>query len=89
MAKDIVVKTGEYQKDGETKSNWLKVGVILENENGEYALLDPTVNLAGVMMKQRLLNGKGDSVMASIFNKEGQGSNPAPSGGFDDEEPPF
>lgn len=91
MSKDIVVKVGEYEKGGEKKSQWLKVGVILSNEKGEYALLDPSVNLAGVMMKQRLMNGKGDSVMASIFDKAegrtGGGNTPPPSDDFDDDIP--
>lgn len=77
MAKRIMAKTGEYQNSqGETKGNWTEIGVILSNENGEYALIDPTVNLAGVLMKQRVMNhgkqvkSKGDMVMCSIFTDE-------------------
>lgn len=84
--KDLVVKTGEYQnQQGETKSEWTKIGVILSNQNGEYALLDPAINLAGVLTKQNALAIKqrqagnekartGTSVMCSIFDKSEGGS---------------
>lgn len=90
MTKRIMAKVGEYEKDGKTKGNYVEIGVILSNENGEYALIDPTVNLAGVLMKQRVLAQKqqkkvtGDSVMCSIFDNSQQSkSDDVP--GFDDE----
>lgn len=90
MTKRIMAKVGEYEKDGKTKGNYVEIGVILSNENGEYALIDPTVNLAGVLMKQRVLAQKqqkkvtGDSVMCSIFdNSQPQSGNDVP--GFDDD----
>jgi hypothetical protein len=58
------------------KGEYVKIGVILSGDNGEYALLDPTVNIAGCLMKQRVMNqgkekkGKGDMVMCSIFTDE-------------------
>ena len=55
MAKRIVAKTGEYQKDGQTKGEYTKLGVMLSNDNGEYMLLDPSVSLAGVLIKQNSL----------------------------------
>jgi hypothetical protein len=91
MVKRLMVKTGEYQKDGQTKGRYTEVGVILSNDNGEYALLDPAVNLAGVLMQQKILadnNGgtSGDRVMVSIFDNDNQrgssgGSNYQQSGG--------
>lgn len=96
MVKRLMVKTGQYEKDGQTKGRYTEVGVIMSNQNGEYALLDPAVNLAGVLLQQQILaqknNGKsGDRVMASIFDNDnnqrgggsqgsGQSSN---SGGYD------
>ncbi len=79
MTKRIVVKTGEYEKDGKKKGEYTEIGVILSNSNGEYILLDPSVNLAGVLLKQRInLNKtKGSMVMASIFDNQGQ--QPAPN----------
>lgn len=100
MAKRIVAKTGEYtNQQGEQKANWTEIGVILSNQHGEYIMLNPTVDLAGVLMKQRVLAQKtgktsGDNVMCSIFDNSNQGSQSAPpqqppsqgnaGGGFDD-----
>jgi len=88
--KRLVAKVGEYQKDGQTKGEYVRIGVILSNDNGEYALIDPTVNLAGVMMKQRIMNPQkgGDSVICSIFddsNRQPNNQNDAVT----DEDVPF
>ena len=77
MSKRIVAKTGEYQKDGQTKGEYTKLGVMLDNNNGEYMLLDPSVSLAGVLVKQNALAAKTggqqrDMVMVSIFNDDNQ-----------------
>ena len=77
MAKRIVAKTGEYQKDGQTKGEYTKLGVILNNDNGEYMLLDPSVSLAGVLIKQNALAAKTsgqqrDMLMESIFEDDNQ-----------------
>lgn len=99
--KKIVAKVGQYTNaQGETKNNWVDIGVIMENQNGEYIMLNPTVDLAGVLMKQRILaqktNGKsGDNVMCSIFDESTrteqpaqQRANPAPPvDDFDDSIP--
>jgi len=94
MTKRIVAKTGEYQKDGQTKGEYTKLGVMLNNDKGEYMLLDPSVSLAGLLIKQNALAAKSggqqrDMVMISIFeddnqqqgqnNNQGQQQN---SGGF-------
>tara|TARA_R110002020_G_scaffold470572_2_gene696593 strand:+ start:46 stop:420 length:375 start_codon:yes stop_codon:yes gene_type:complete len=77
MSKRIVAKTGEYQKDGQTKGEYTKLGVMLDNNNGEYMLLDPSVSLAGVLVKQNALAAKTggqqrDMVMISIFSDDNQ-----------------
>lgn len=78
MAKRLVAKTGEYtDSQGQTKGEYTRIGVILSNDNGEYALLDPTVNLAGVLTKQNMMShAKGakprDMVMVSVFTDEGR-----------------
>ena len=87
--KRLMAKVGTYQKDGQEKGEYVRIGVIMQNDNGEYALIDPAVNLAGVAFKQRV-NGVGksdsDSVIASVF--EDQAKQQAPSNNnFDD--PPF
>lgn len=97
MSKDLVIKVGEYQKDGETKGEYVKLGVILSNDNGEYALIDPTINIAGCLMKQRVMNqgkqnsGKGDMVMCGIYDRDSKSApqQQAPADhGFGD-KPPF
>jgi len=77
MTKRIMAKVETYEKDGQTKGKYVEVGVILSNQNGEYALLDPTVNLSGVLQKQNMLNSKAgqpmrDMVMVSIFEQQQQ-----------------
>lgn len=78
MAKRLVIKTGEYQKDGETKGEYLKLGVVLSNDSGSYVLLDPSINLAGALIKQNVMaekNGKParDMLMVSIFSDDNKG----------------
>ena len=76
--KRLVAKVGEYQKNGETKGDYVRVGVLMpSNDDGEYLLLDPSVNLAGVLAKQNIYavnNGKQarDSVMVSVFSDNNQ-----------------
>lgn len=97
MAKRIVAKTGEYPKDGQAKGEYTKLGVMLNNNNGDYMLLDPSVNLAGVLIKQNALAAKKggeqrDMVMISIFEDDNQnqganqnnnqGQNQQSQGGF-------
>lgn len=79
MTKRLSAVVGEYTKDGQQKAEWANIGVIITGKNGkEYALLDPTVNLAGVLLKQNVLAGKkneapSDMVMTSIFEESQQG----------------
>lgn len=86
MAKRLVVKTGEYtNQQGETKGEYTKIGVILNNQNGDFILIDPTINLAGVLLKQNALAAKqgkqpSDSVMVSVFEDQQQQSQPQQSG---------
>jgi len=91
MSKRITAKVEEYQKDGETKGKYVELGVILDNQNGEFILLDPTINLAGVLAKQNAMEfSKGgkmrDNVMCSIFDNNNQGQQQS-SGGFQQKAP--
>jgi len=86
MVKQIKAKVGTYEKNGETKVVYVDIGVIMTNQNGDYALLDPTVNLAGVLLQQQThankTNGKsGDRVMCSIFDNQRGGVQSG--GGYD------
>ncbi len=97
MVKQLSAKVGEYQKDGQTKGKYVDIGVVLSGDHGEYVLLDPTVNLAGILSLQNMMNHKagrktGDRVMAGVFsddNRQGGGSSNGGGGGtvVDDEIP--
>jgi hypothetical protein len=78
--KKLSAKTGTYiNKEGEQKNEYTKIGALMPgNDGGEYMLLDPTVNLAGVLLKQNALAAKEnkpmrDSVMVSVFDEQNQG----------------
>ena len=95
MAKRLAAKVGEYQKDGQTKGEYVNLGVILSNDNGEYILLDPTVNLGAVLTLQNMLNHKAgkkisNRVMVGVFSDDNRGSQGGGNGGggdVDDEIP--
>ena len=92
--KRLVSKTGTYQKDGQEKGEYTRIGVLMAgNDGGEYMLIDPTINLAGVLVKQNILaaaQGKPprDSVMVSVFDDSQsdygtqQGQQPQQQGGY-------
>lgn len=79
MTKRLVAKTGTYtNQQGEQKGEYTRIGVLMDGDNGQYMLLDPTVNLAGVLAKQNVMaanEGKPmrDSVMVSVFDNDNQG----------------
>lgn len=94
MSRDLVIKVSEYtNREGETKGEYRKLGVILDGENGPYALIDPTVDLAGCLVKQRLMNPNkaGNSVLCSIFDREkrGEKKEDGSSNDFQDDKIPF
>jgi hypothetical protein len=54
-------------KDGQEKTRWVNVGVILEKNGKEFMLIDPTINFAAFPREQ----GK-DMVMVGIFDDANQ-----------------
>jgi len=76
MTKRLAAKTGTYEKDGETKGEYVRVGVMLSGNNGgEFMLLDPTINLAGCLTKQNMMNHKNgkpirDRLLVSVFDDD-------------------
>lgn len=72
---DMAVVTGEYQSGGQTKKRWMNIGVVMENDKGMFALIDPVVNLAALPRQ----DGK-DRVMVSFFEPKDD-SQRAPAGG--------
>ncbi len=81
MRKKIMIASGSYTtQDGQQKTTWKEVGVIMTSQTGkEFCLLDPTVNLSGFPREP----GK-DMIIASIFEdkpkdqQQGGYSQPAP-----------
>lgn len=45
---DIVATVGTYQKDGETKKEFRKVGVLMEKDGKPFILLERIFNPAGM-----------------------------------------
>lgn len=83
MSKSISAKIDTYTKDGQQKGKYVEIGVILNNQNGDYIMLNPTVDLAGVVLKQQALavkEGKkvGSNIMCSIFDNDRSNSSTAP-----------
>ena len=71
--KKLLAKIGTYEKDGETKNRYAQLGVIQENQHGEYMLLDPSVSLSGILALQNAMTGEvRKNVMVSIFEQDNQ-----------------
>lgn len=66
---DLAVKTGTYEKDGQTKNKYQNVGVIMEGDKGPFILLNKTFNPAGIQ------DGK-ESVIISMFEEKPKDENP-------------
>ena len=80
MSKQISAVTGNYtDKNGQDKAEWTNIGAVITGKNGkDYVLLDPSVNLAGVLLKQNALAVKkggapSDMVMSSLFDNQQSG----------------
>ena len=84
MAKafDAVVKTGEYTNgQGEQKGRYTNIGVVMNGDNGQYMLLEPGINLAGILIQQnQMAAAKGQqprsNVMVSLYEPNQQGQQP-------------
>jgi len=76
MAKRISARVGEYtDKEGKVCGEFAQIGVILENDKGEFVLLDPGVSLSGILARQNHMEWlKGGqvrgNVMAGIYADE-------------------
>lgn len=64
---DLAVKTGEYQKDGETKGRYENIGAVMENDNGKFIFIKKTFNPAGVPSREG-----SDSIIVSMFKPQEQ-----------------
>lgn len=60
---NITVKTGTYQKNGETKNNYKTVGMVMEKDDeSRFIMIDPTFNFAAIRREE----GR-DMVMCSLM----------------------
>lgn len=67
---DVVVKTGEYQSNGETKGRYENIGTMMQGDNGPFLILKRTFNPAGVPNPDNK-----DSVLVSLFEPQQQQNN--------------
>lgn len=67
---DLAVKTGSYEKNGETKSRYQNIGAVFQGENGPYIVLNRFFNPAGVPFKEG-----SDSIIVSCFEPRDQDGN--------------
>lgn len=64
---DMAVKTGSYQKDGETKNRYENIGSVMKGDDGSFLILKRTFNPAGVPNPDNK-----DSVIVSLFEVDKQ-----------------
>lgn len=64
---DMVVKTGSYQKDGETKNRYENIGSVMKSDDGSFLILKRTFNPAGVPNPENK-----DSLIVSLFEVDKQ-----------------
>ena len=62
---DLVVKTGEYQKDGEMKGRYENIGSLMMGDKGHFLILKRTFNPAGVPNPDCK-----DSIIVSCFEQQ-------------------
>ncbi len=82
---DLAVKTGTYQKGGETKNRYENIGSVFQDDNGgEFMTLKRTFNPAGVPNPDNK-----DSIIISKFAVKETASEPEPQAQAPDGEIPF
>jgi hypothetical protein len=80
--KDLVVKVGTYEKDGETKNKYENIGAIMERDDGgKFMFLKRSFNPAGVPYKNET-----ESIIVSMFDVKNQDTI---NGDNDNDEIPF
>ena len=87
--KDMCVKTGSYQSNGETKNRWLTIGALMEDDKGgQFIMMNRSFNPAGVPFKEG-----SESILISLFDpkqKELSDHSKAKANAYQpDEEVPF
>lgn len=66
--KDLAVKVGSYQKDGETKNRYENIGSVMKSDDGStFLFIKKTFNPAGVPTDE----GR-ESILVSVFDLKEQ-----------------
>ena len=65
---DLCVKMSYTDKNGDTKTSWENVGVMMENGNGPYILIKPWVNFAGFPRDE----GRSNLIVSLFEHKENE-----------------
>jgi len=74
---DLMVKVGEYQKNGETKGRWKNAGSLMRSQDGShFVILERTFNPAGVPNPENR-----DNVVLSVFEPKAGEQPPRPQQG--------
>lgn len=82
--KDIAVKTGTYQKDGQTKGRYENVGSLMKQDDGSFfILLKRTFNPAGIPVE----DGR-DQIIMSVFDLKDRDSGQSAPAPRQDTPPP-
>ena len=71
---DLAVKTGSYEKNGETKNRYENIGAVMEGENGQFMFLKRSFNPAGVPFKDG-----SESIIVSMFEPKNETGSNAPA----------
>ena len=66
---DLAVKIGTYEKNGETKGNYVNIGAVMDGDNGQYLLIDRHFNPAGVPNPDNK-----NSILVSVFHVDKGGN---------------
>lgn len=63
---DLCIRMTYTDKNGDTKTSWENVGVMMENGNGPYILIKPWINFAGFPREE----GRSHLIVSIFEHKE-------------------
>lgn len=93
MAKKITARVGSYTNaQGEQKGRFVEIGALGTSQAGkEYVLINPTVDLGGVLQLQNIEAAKegkepSDRIICSVFDNDAQQQAPQ-QGGYGQQAP--
>ena len=69
---DLAIKTGTYEKNGETKNRYENIGAVMKGDNGQFLILKRTFSPAGVPNPENR-----DTCIVSIFKKKKEEDKPS------------